>query len=85
MLRRTLDNLTLCPSGIVFALSEKQSGRDPGLFEVAREYYGELGFQAAIDDAGVAYRSLDLIIELAPDFIKVDLSLVRGIDADPER
>ncbi|MEO1913020.1 MAG: EAL domain-containing protein, partial [Myxococcales bacterium] len=39
----------------------------------------------AIDDTGVAYRSLDSIIELAPDFIRVDLSLVRGIDADPAR
>ena len=85
VLRRTLDNLILCPSDIVFELSEKQPGRDPGLFRVARKHDGELGFQVAIDDTGLAYRSLDSIIELAPDFIRVDLNLVRGIDADPAR
>ncbi|HPG27434.1 MAG TPA: EAL domain-containing protein, partial [Myxococcota bacterium] len=50
-----------------------------------RDHYKELGFQIALDDTGVAYASLEAVMELAPDFIKVDLSLVRDIDADPPR
>jgi PAS domain S-box-containing protein len=39
----------------------------------------------AIDDAGAGYASLRHILELAPDLVKLDLGLIRGIDADPAR
>ncbi|MBI2762367.1 MAG: EAL domain-containing protein [Chloroflexi bacterium] len=43
------------------------------------------GVRLAVDDAGAGYASLRHILELAPDFVKLDLGLVRGIDADPAR
>jgi PAS domain S-box-containing protein len=39
----------------------------------------------AVDDAGAGFASLRHIIELAPDFVKLDIGLVRGIDQDPVR
>jgi EAL domain-containing protein (putative c-di-GMP-specific phosphodiesterase class I)/CheY-like chemotaxis protein len=36
----------------------------------------------AVDDAGAGYASLRHILELEPGFAKLDISLVRGIDAD---
>ncbi|MHB8960279.1 MAG: EAL domain-containing protein [Candidatus Limnocylindrales bacterium] len=39
----------------------------------------------AVDDAGAGYASLRHILELAPDFVKLDVGLVRGIDTDPAR
>lgn len=39
----------------------------------------------AVDDAGAGYASLRHVLELAPDFVKLDIGLVRGIDADPAR
>jgi PAS domain S-box-containing protein len=39
----------------------------------------------AVDDAGAGYASLRHILELAPDFVKLDLALIRGIDTDPAR
>jgi EAL domain-containing protein (putative c-di-GMP-specific phosphodiesterase class I) len=39
----------------------------------------------AVDDAGAGYASLRHILELAPSFVKLDLGLIRGIDADPAR
>lgn len=39
----------------------------------------------AIDDAGAGFASFRHILELRPDFVKLDLGLVRGIDADPAR
>jgi EAL domain-containing protein (putative c-di-GMP-specific phosphodiesterase class I) len=44
-----------------------------------------LGFRLAVDDAGAGYSSLRHIVDLAPDVIKVDRSLVQGIDVDPAR
>ena len=42
------------------------------------DHYKDLGFRIALDDTGVAYGSLEAVMELAPDFIKVDMSLVRS-------
>ncbi len=39
----------------------------------------------SVDDAGAGFASLHHILELAPDLVKLDISLVRGIDADPAR
>ena len=85
VLRKTLEDLRLRPSDVVFEISEKESIRNFEIFREARDYYGELGFKVALDDPGVAYGSLEAIMELSPDFIKMDLTLVRGIDTDPPR
>ncbi len=39
----------------------------------------DLGFRIAVDDGGVGYASLGMISELSPDFIKLDMNLVRNI------
>jgi len=39
----------------------------------------------AVDDAGAGYASLRHILELRPDIVKLDIGLIRGIDADPGR
>ena len=39
----------------------------------------------AVDDAGAGYAGLRHILELRPEFVKLDISLVRNIDTDPAR
>lgn len=39
----------------------------------------------AIDDAGAGFASFRHILELRPDFVKLDIGLVRAIDSDPAR
>jgi EAL domain-containing protein (putative c-di-GMP-specific phosphodiesterase class I)/DNA-binding response OmpR family regulator len=41
--------------------------------------------ELAVDDAGAGFASLRHILELGPRWVKLDISLVRGIDADPLR
>lgn len=41
--------------------------------------------KVSVDDAGAGFASLRHILELKPDFVKLDLALVRGIDTDPAR
>ena len=40
-----------------------------------------LGFRIAIDDLGEGYAGLTSLARVAPEFVKLDMSLVRGIDA----
>ena len=39
----------------------------------------------AVDDAGAGYAGLRHILELSPEFVKLDISLVRHVDTDPAR
>lgn len=39
----------------------------------------------AVDDAGAGYAGLRHILELQPQYVKLDISLVRSIDSDPAR
>ena len=52
-----------------------------------REAVGALGsdVQLAVDDAGAGFASLRHIVELRPHIVKIDRSLVAGIDTDPAR
>jgi EAL domain-containing protein (putative c-di-GMP-specific phosphodiesterase class I) len=45
----------------------------------------ERGFRIAVDDLGAGYAGLTSFATLEPDFVKIDMSLVRGVDRDPVR
>lgn len=45
----------------------------------------ERGLRLSIDDAGSGYASLHHIVELQPEIIKIDRSLINGLAADPSR
>jgi EAL domain-containing protein (putative c-di-GMP-specific phosphodiesterase class I) len=41
------------------------------------------GIRVAVDDAGAGFASLNHILRIQPDIIKLDIALVRDIDRDP--
>lgn len=43
------------------------------------------GARLAVDDAGAGFASLRHVLKLSPDFIKLDTSLITGIDHDRGR
>jgi EAL domain-containing protein (putative c-di-GMP-specific phosphodiesterase class I) len=45
----------------------------------------ELGFSLALDDLGAGYAGLSSFSILEPDFVKLDMSLVRGVDASKRK
>ncbi len=55
-----------------------------GLFAALRPLR-QAGIRLAVDDAGAGYSSLQHILYLRPDLIKLDMSLTRNVDSDPAR
>lgn len=43
----------------------------------------ELGFRLAVDDFGAGYAGLTSFASIEPEFVKIDMSLVRDIDHNP--
>lgn len=45
----------------------------------------DLGFRIAIDDLGAGYAGLTAFASLEPEVVKLDMSLVRGVDGAPRK
>ncbi len=45
--------------------------------------YRDMGFRTAIDDFGAGRAGLTLLAKIQPDIVKLDMDLVRGVDASP--
>ncbi|MGB5866623.1 MAG: EAL domain-containing protein [Arcobacteraceae bacterium] len=68
------------PAQIVFEVVETELVKDQGHLKKILEYYRSKGFKIALDDVGEGYSSLNMIIELRPDIIKIDRNIISGID-----
>ena len=66
--------------GWVIELTELSEVEDYARLSRRVEQLRAQGFRIAIDDAGAGYASLRHVLKLAPDVIKLDLSITRGID-----
>lgn len=70
---------------IIFEVTEDERVVDRAhLLNIFRQY-SRLGFKTAIDDFGAGYAGLNLLSEFQPTLLKIDMDLVRDIDASPAR
>jgi PAS domain S-box-containing protein len=69
---------------VVLEITEHEVIDDYGALRGELASFGP-GVRIAVDDAGAGYASLRHILELAPAFVKLDIGLIRGINADPAR
>jgi EAL domain-containing protein (putative c-di-GMP-specific phosphodiesterase class I) len=70
---------------VIVELTEHAQVSDYANVKGAIDRYRERGIRLAIDDAGAGFSSLQHILVLRPDLIKLDRSLTMGIDGDPVR
>lgn len=70
---------------MVLEVTEHEAVEDyQALHEVLRPLR-DRGLRVAVDDAGAGFASMRHVLALQPDFVKLDIRLVRGIDTDPAR
>ena len=66
-------------------MTEKEAVLNYNQFENIIDHYRQQGFRIALDDVGTGYNSLQTLIRVKPEFIKLDKSLIRNIDKHPEQ
>lgn len=70
---------------IVLELTEHSAIREYDSLISHVDRLRSLGTRIAVDDAGAGYASLQHVLRIRPDIIKLDIALTRGIHADPAR
>jgi EAL domain-containing protein (putative c-di-GMP-specific phosphodiesterase class I) len=79
-----LDLLAALPlPRILLELSEHDQVQDYDLLRAALDPLRAAGLRLAIDDVGAGFSSLRHIVVTSPDVIKLDRSIVSGLDTDP--
>jgi EAL domain-containing protein (putative c-di-GMP-specific phosphodiesterase class I) len=73
------------PASLVVEITEHAAVRDYDALSKVLRRHRDAGLRLAVDDAGAGYASWQHILNLRPDFIKIDLSLVRDVHLDPAR
>lgn len=69
-------------NNVVLEITERISIQNYALFFKKINAFKEFGMQLAVDDVGSGFASLDTIAETKPDFVKIDMSLIRDIHKD---
>ena len=77
-----LQNYDLQSENIVFEITEREAVDNITDFRKTVDHYKEQEYRIAIDDAGAGYSGLNMISDIKPHFIKLDMNLIRDIDRD---
>ena len=80
---KQLSEVGLRPEQVVLELTEHAAVTDFAALREMLERYREIGFRLALDDVGSGYAGLHAIAEIGPDYLKVDMALVRNMHEHP--
>ena len=68
---------------VIFEVIESDHIADVGQLRKILDFYRDNGFRVALDDLGAGFSSLNLLHQLKPDFVKLDMALIREVHTDP--
>jgi diguanylate cyclase (GGDEF)-like protein/PAS domain S-box-containing protein len=70
---------------VVFEITERASITDFDHFRAQMQRLRSVGYRFAVDDLGAGYASLSSVALLEPDFVKLDMSIIRNLQKDRRR
>jgi EAL domain-containing protein (putative c-di-GMP-specific phosphodiesterase class I)/GGDEF domain-containing protein len=80
--KKLIEYFKIKEQNIVFEITERNAIDNIQLFKTTINHYKSQGFKIAIDDVGAGYSGLNLISEIAPHYVKIDMKLIRNIHTD---
>jgi len=82
-IRTLIENFGIDKSDIVFEITERSAITDYKMFYDRLKDYQRVGFGVAIDDLGGGFASLESIVEISPQYVKIDISIIRDLNKNP--
>ena len=68
--------------GVVIELTERHTVDDPNALTGVLGWLRNAGAHIALDDVGAGYAGLSWLLQFRPDFLKLDIEVVRDVDRD---
>ncbi|MCD8508933.1 MAG: EAL domain-containing protein [Bacillus sp. (in: Bacteria)] len=76
------DKLGIDPSQLVFEVVETEKVDDVDHLKRILTYYKEKGFKYALDDVGEGFSTIELLEDITPHYMKLDMQFVREVASD---
>lgn len=80
-----LTQLNIDIRNIVLEITERTAIQNQNIFLKKLDVLRELGIKIAVDDVGSGFASLDTVVEIRPDIVKIDRHLVHNLHKDELR
>jgi EAL domain-containing protein (putative c-di-GMP-specific phosphodiesterase class I) len=84
-LAERLEPLAPFSQKVVLEITERSRLQSIDLVEASIDRLRRQGFRLAVDDLGSGYSSLAALADLRPEFIKIDMGIVRSIDVSSRK
>ena len=82
IIKRNLDSYPDIGKRLIIEILETEFIEDLGVMHTFIEDFKQYGVRIAIDDFGTGHSNFSNILELDPDYIKIDGSFIKNIDTD---
>lgn len=80
--REYLQSYSLAAEDIIFEITERAAIRNMTDFVSVLNNYKSQEYKIAVDDVGAGYSGLNMISDIRPHYIKIDMNLIRNVDKD---
>ena len=80
-----LKQYDITPHNVIFEITERNIITDMNGFKATIDHYKGQDYKIAIDDAGAGYSGLNFISDVNPNYIKLDMKLIRNVNKDSLR
>lgn len=82
-IRTLFEGKKMKPEDVFLEITERSMISDFKLFYQHISYFKDFGFKFAVDDVGGGYASLESIVEIKPEVVKIDHHIISQLDRDP--
>lgn len=79
---KTLSEVGLSPDQVVFEVVESERVDDFLHLNRILDYYRSRGYSTALDDIGSGYSNIETLLNLKPNYMKIDMDVIRNIHED---
>lgn len=80
--KKYLEKHNLDFDDIIFEITERTAAVDHNAFLESVRHYKNQNYGIAIDDVGSGYSGLNTIVQVKPNYLKIDMHLIRNLDKD---
>jgi EAL domain-containing protein (putative c-di-GMP-specific phosphodiesterase class I)/CheY-like chemotaxis protein len=80
-----LKPLAAAAERVVLEITERTKMKNADQWRESTKRAREAGFSLAVDDVGAGYSSLSVLAELKPQYLKIDMSIIRDCDHDDHK